>query len=71
VQVEPATIEGNPESLVVDYWVQRPDAGLVHLAFASPILPLRDALLDLFDAVAGALRWVFHRPDDTLGDASS
>ncbi len=28
------------------------------LAFASPILPLRDALLDLFDAITSALRWV-------------
>jgi hypothetical protein len=58
VTVEHATTEGNPESLLVDYWVERPDGGLVHLAFASPILPLRDALLSLFDAVAGALRWV-------------
>jgi hypothetical protein len=58
VTVEAATGDDNPESLVVDYWVERPDGGLVHLAFASPILPLRDALLSLFDAVAGALRWV-------------
>lgn len=58
VQVEAAMAEGNPESLLVDYWVERPDGGLVHLAFASPILPLRDPLLSLFDAVTGALRWV-------------
>jgi len=41
VTVEAATEDDNPKSLVVDYWVERPDGGLVHLAFASPILPLR------------------------------
>lgn len=46
-------------SLVADYWLERPDgAGLVQLAFATPMLPLRRPLLELFDAVAGALRWV-------------
>ncbi|MGH3826450.1 MAG: hypothetical protein ACRDQX_04645 [Pseudonocardiaceae bacterium] len=46
-------------SLVADYWLERPDgAGLVQLAFATPMLPLRQPLLELFDAVAGALRWV-------------
>jgi hypothetical protein len=46
-------------SLVADYWLERPDgAGLVQLAFATPMLPLRQPLLELFDAVASALRWV-------------
>lgn len=46
-------------SLVADYWLERPDgAGLVQLAFATPMLPLRQPLLELFDAVAGTLRWV-------------
>ncbi|MGH3886245.1 MAG: hypothetical protein ACRDSZ_06700 [Pseudonocardiaceae bacterium] len=45
-------------SLVADYWLERPDgAGLVQLAFATPMLPLRQPLLELFDAVAGALHW--------------
>lgn len=46
-------------SLVADYWVERPDgAGVVQLAFSTPVLPLREAMLELFDAIAGALRWV-------------
>jgi hypothetical protein len=46
-------------SLVADYWLERPDgAGLVQLAFATPMLPLRQPLLELFDAIAGALHWV-------------
>lgn len=57
VRVEAASAS-TPKSLVADYWVQRPDGGLVHLAFATPLLPLRDALVELFDAVAGSLRWV-------------
>ena len=57
----PAELEGAEPtpSLVVDYWLERPDgAGLVQLAFATPMLSLRQPLLELFDAVAGALRWV-------------
>jgi hypothetical protein len=46
-------------SLVADYWLERPDgAGLVQLAFGTPMVPLREPMLELFDAVAGALRWV-------------
>jgi hypothetical protein len=46
-------------SLVADYWLERPDgAGLVQLAFATPMLPLRQPLLELFDAITGALHWV-------------
>jgi hypothetical protein len=46
-------------SLVADYWLERPDgAGLVQLAFATPMLLLRQPLLELFDAVAAAPRWV-------------
>jgi hypothetical protein len=57
----PAEIAGAEPtpSLVADYWLERPDGvGLVQLAFATPMLPLRQPLLELFDAVAGALRWV-------------
>jgi hypothetical protein len=53
-------------SLVAGYWLERPDgAGLVQLAFATPMLPLRQPLLELFDAIAGALRWV--TADETGG----
>lgn len=46
-------------SLVADYWLERPDGtGLVQLAFSTPMVPLREPMLELFDAVAGALRWV-------------
>ena len=46
-------------SLVADYWLERPDGvGLVQLAFATPMLPLRQPLLELFDAITGALHWV-------------
>lgn len=46
-------------SLVADYWLERPDgAGVVQFAFSSPILPLRETWLELWDAIVGALRWV-------------
>lgn len=57
VRVEGSS-EATPESLVADYWIERPDGGLVHLAFATPVLPLREALVNLFDSVAGGLRWI-------------
>ncbi|HUR07710.1 MAG TPA: hypothetical protein VM347_34565 [Nonomuraea sp.] len=46
-------------ALVADYWLERPDqAGLIQLAFSSPIVPIRDAWLELWDAIVGTLRWV-------------
>lgn len=46
-------------SLVADYWLERPDgAGLVQLAFATPMAPLRESMLELFDTIASTLRWV-------------
>jgi hypothetical protein len=57
----PAELTGTEPtpSLVADYWLERPDgAGLVQLAFATPMLPLRQPLLELFDTIAGALHWV-------------
>lgn len=56
-----ADLEGSEPipSLVADYWVERPDGtGLVYLTFSSPLVALRQALLDLFDAVVSALYWV-------------
>lgn len=61
VHEQPAELEGAEPmpSLVADYWLERPDgAGLVQLAFGTPMSPLREPLLGLFDAIAGALRWV-------------
>lgn len=66
VPAELAGAEPTP-SLVADYWLERPDgAGLVQLAFATPMLPLRQPLLELFDAIAGALHWV--TADETNGN---
>ncbi len=49
--------------LVADYWIERPDkSGLIQLAFSSPIVPIRDAWLELWDAIVGALRWVEETP---------
>lgn len=46
-------------SLVADYWVERPDGtGLAYLTFASPLLALRDTLLELFDSIVSVVRWV-------------
>lgn len=51
--------------LVADYWLERPDqGGLIHLAFSSPIVPIRDAWLELWDAIVGALRWVSEMSGD-------
>lgn len=47
------------QSLVVDYWLERPDrTGLAHFAFGTPMLPVREQMLELFDAVVSAVRWV-------------
>lgn len=44
-------------SLVADYWVERPDgAGVVQLVFATPMVLLREPMLELFDTVTGTLR---------------
>ena len=61
VHEQPAELEGAEPmpSLVADYWLERPDGGgLVQLAFGTPMVLLRQPLLELFDAIAGALRWV-------------
>lgn len=57
----PAELDGAEPvpALVVDYWVERPDgAGLVQLAFATPMVAVREPMLELFDAIASALYWV-------------
>ena len=46
------------EAETVQYWVPVPgvDAVLV-LSFSSPILPLAESFVELFDAIAGTLQW--------------
>jgi hypothetical protein len=42
----------------VDYLLRMPGrTGLLTLAFATPVEPLADALVLLFDAIAESLRW--------------
>jgi hypothetical protein len=46
------------EATRLDYIVPVPGrAGLLTLSFATPAEPLADALVNLFDAIAGSLRW--------------
>ena len=53
------------ESFVVDYWVEPTgSADLVYLAFASPLVGARDALLGLFDVIAGSVHVVAGTPED-------
>lgn len=59
-------------SLLADYWLERPDlSGMVHLAFSSPIVPLREVWLELWDAVVGALRWVSGPPSADMRGAQA
>lgn len=51
--------------LLGDYWVERPWGGLVHLAFSSPIVPLREPLVELFDTVVETVVW---RDDEPAGN---
>ena len=56
---------GAVESFVVDYCVEPygvPD--LVHLAFASPLVGARDALLELFDSIARSVHAVGRPAED-------
>lgn len=46
-------------SLGANYWIERPDGtGLVQLAFATPLVELRESMLGLFDAIVETLRWI-------------
>lgn len=47
--------EDRPDLLVCDYWSDPDDgAGLLLLSFSTPLVPLREAVLELFDTVAGS-----------------
>lgn len=60
-----AIIEPRTDLLVCDYWSDPDDGGgLLLLSFSTPLVPLRDALLDLFDTIAGST----HRSPTDLGD---
>jgi len=44
---------------VVDYFLPVPGrTGLLSLSFSTPVEPLADALVLLFDAIAGSFRWI-------------
>lgn len=50
-----ATGDGTTDLLVCDYWSDPDDGdGLLVLSFSTPLVPLRDAMLDLFDTIAGS-----------------
>lgn len=53
----PDTMPIVSETVQVDYWVERPDARLALLAFASPLVRYESALLELFDSVVDSIRW--------------
>lgn len=50
-----AADEPGTELLLCDYWSDPGDGdGLLLLSFSTPLVPLRDAMLDLFDTIAGS-----------------
>jgi len=58
VTVRSAPADGTGADLLVcDYWSDPADGdGLLLLSFSTPLGALRDAMLDLFDAIAGSTR---------------
>jgi hypothetical protein len=46
------------EDTIVDYFVPVPDRDeVLMMTFSTPLEPIADAMVGLFDAVAGTLRW--------------
>jgi hypothetical protein len=46
------------QSVTVDYQVQVPGTdALLLLAFSTPLVPIADAMVELFDAIASSLTW--------------
>ncbi|MGP4044751.1 hypothetical protein [Streptomyces sp. 2A115] len=46
------------EDTIVEYFVPVPDRDeVLMLTFSTPLEPIADAMVELFDAVAGTLRW--------------
>jgi hypothetical protein len=56
------------EDTIVEYFVPVPgrDESLM-LTFSTPLEPIADAMVELFDAVAGSLRWRRHTEDPKVG----
>ncbi|PJI94967.1 hypothetical protein [Luteimicrobium subarcticum] len=60
-EIERTDAAGDPllPELRADYWVRLDGySELVYMVFTSPFVPLRDGLLELFDAVVGSLHVV-------------
>ena len=60
VERQPSEDAGDDEQpmLVADYWVQNPSAdGVAKVTFSTPLVPLREAMVELFDAVLGTAAW--------------
>ncbi len=56
------------EDTVVEYFVPVPDRDeVLMLTFSTPLEPIADAMVGLFDAVAGTLRW---QKADNAGDGA-
>jgi len=45
------------DTLLVDYLLPGPGDTALLLAFSSPLVPIAEALAELFEAVAGTVRW--------------
>lgn len=61
VTVRTASTDASTDLLVSDYWSDPDDGdGLLLLSFSTPLVPLRDVMLELFDTIAGSV----HRPSD-------
>lgn len=48
---------GEQEAVLVDYTLLGPDGTMLLLSFSSPLVAVADALAELFEAVAGTVRW--------------
>ncbi|MGW5136232.1 hypothetical protein [Streptomyces sp. NPDC004135] len=56
------------EDTVVEYFVPVPDREeVLMLTFSTPLEPIADAMVELFDAVAGTLRWQ-QRDEERTGE---
>lgn len=61
VQAVDASAIGAPadqEAVQVDYTLFGPDGTMLLLSFSSPLVTVADALAELFEAVAGTVRWM-------------
>ncbi len=64
--------DGAADLVRCDYWTDPADGdGLLLLSFSTPVVTLRDAFLDLFDAVAGSLHHDAGDPTPDRGDADT